>query len=452
MRSLFLFVLVLGLLSLMGCNGKGHGYNGGVPLPYVNKYLVDPVQEGECIRVTVKVPLDYTGYLTLNGDTETAVFVFLIEEEQVEGLPVTVEDVLLCGVNLDALNTLRLELRCNFEDTEFYSSPIGDTLVEEVDLFVEKLPDPPTPPSPVVVINELKITVTGVVCDVQISENGLLLATLIRDGFVVLDLVPGEHNVVIEDCNGIIEKVVIVVHEVVPDPCSLDLTNLPTGGTVVVRTTRLQDVIDSLHMGGKARLNVTTDYVSDNADSYWQITPRDGVGPVEGEAAALIVIELAGFAPGNKFGVYDPFDVNQRVLLFKGSQGATSSVSFMIAENGSVVVDGMDTGTVFSGQRFGFWLDSSMYIGGGLMFSDTSLNVDGKDHMLAYQGDNDVIINPPGDWPAEVFRNDEFILCFEDLNSSTTSKANCVVQPPQVDWDFEDMVILISGIRPRLCD
>lgn len=457
MRNYMLAALLT--LGLVGC-GRDHNTPVG---PYVNRFLTDATQEGSCVRVTMKTPFNYTGYLTVDGDDEATVLVYLNGDERVDGQLVSVEDVVICGLTLGESHLLRFEIRYAPLDTPTdppYAGPaFGESFEETLEVFLEEVP-PPDPNRPEITVDGVTITVTSVVCDVQVIHGAELLTTIVRDGSVTLNLEPGEYILDVQDCNGFIVQITVISRPEDEDPCTPNLNFLPTGGVDIVKTNRLQTVLDSLHLGGKARLDVTKDFVRDDLDSYWQVSPPDGFGPTEGEAAALIVIEMAGFAPGNVFGIYDPSDKDNRVPLFVGPDGSTAAVVLAVETNGHVVVYRGETvlreGN-FSGTRFGFYLDSSVYAPqGGLFFSDSSLNSRSQDHMVAFQGDNDVVINPPGDWPAEVFRSNEFVLCFEDLVDEVAQGliAGCVVTPRPLisDWDFEDMVILISGIRPKPCE
>jgi len=92
-------------------------------------------------------------------------------------------------------------------------------------------------------------------------------------------------------------------------------------------------------------------------DSFWTIKAA--------EAAATIVIELAGFANTNTFGVYDASDSANRVELFDGAAVTASRAVLSISANGSVWVDWVDTGIDFAANRFGYYLDSSTRGSGG---------------------------------------------------------------------------------------
>lgn len=213
-----------------------------------------------------------------------------------------------------------------------------------------------------------------------------------------------------------------------PNPCFPTLINLPTGGADIVQTNRLQGVLDDL-TGEENRIVAVTDFVTDDWDTFWEIDAD------EAEAVAVIVIEIAGFKNGNLFGIYDANDPHNRVQLFDGPDGASDSIVLEVMSNGSVLIDGGTAGAFTSG-RFGFYLDSTAFKRGGLFFSDSSLNPEGNDYMVAYQGDGQMSVDPPGEeFGEEVFQLNEFIIGFEDL-------------APIADRDYEDFVVLISGLFP----
>ena len=127
-------------------------------------------------------------------------------------------------------------------------------------------------------------------------------------------------------------------------------------------------------MGGPSSLDVTTDFIPDMNDSTWSITASGG-------SVATMIIELAGFANENAFGVYSG---GNYVELFSGPNIAGDQATLSIKLDGSVFVNDVDSGKDFGGNAFGYYLDSRANAGGGLFHSDTSLNADNYDHMYAY--------------------------------------------------------------------
>jgi len=185
----------------------------------------------------------------------------------------------------------------------------------------------------------------------------------------------------------------------------------------------LQDVLDNITVGGSSSVDVTTDYIPDINDSVWTITGS-------GSSVVTMIIELGDYAPHNTFGVYNGADY---VELFDGSASAGNPTVLSIAANGDVYVNFTPTGTSFSSTNFGFYLDSSYYGNGGLFHSDTALNDDGIDHMLAYQG-NDMDQVQIGFWAPGTWTDNEFILAFEDLYGGG-------------DMDYDDMVLMVESVQ-----
>ncbi|MCK4518255.1 DUF4114 domain-containing protein [Candidatus Babeliales bacterium] len=190
----------------------------------------------------------------------------------------------------------------------------------------------------------------------------------------------------------------------------------------------LQGVLDDitkLPNPGVSSINVKTDYLADSLDSYWSITATGG-------SVSTMIIELAAFKTGNIFGVYDDSDY---VPLFGGSSEAGAQVRLSMWADGSVLVNGADSGVDFAGNNFGFYLDSSVYEDGGVWHTDTTLNDDGADHVAVYQGtDTDTVQIDP--WVAGLWTGNEFVFAFEDLKDSES------------DWDYTDMVVMVESVIP----
>lgn len=216
-------------------------------------------------------------------------------------------------------------------------------------------------------------------------------------------------------------------------------------------TTTLQDVLDGITTApnpGVSSVNVQTDYLSDLMDTAWHIEATGG-------STSTMIVELAGFAAFNEFGVYDLADPTPtaaegtRVPIFLGSNipGQQAFLSIDAAGNVQVAsfVNPVQTG-VFSSSWFGYYLDSSIDGSGnpnptgGTFYSDSTMNTDNPapgpdiyDHFLAYRGTNtDSLTIPPfaeGPWS-----DSQYILAWEDLNG------------PVSDWDFTDMVLIVESV------
>jgi hypothetical protein len=193
----------------------------------------------------------------------------------------------------------------------------------------------------------------------------------------------------------------------------------------------LQGVLDSITTApnpGVSSIDVTTDMLDDGGDSIWSITGAGG-------SIATVIIELATLANTNLFGVYDAANPSSSVQIFDGAATDGSQAALSIKADGSVFVNFLDTGVDFAGNAFGYYLDSSADSTGGLWHSDTSLNSDNLDHMVAYQGQNIDTVQLPGLAPG-LWTNTEYVLAFEDLDASVT------------DADYTDFVVMVESVHP----
>ena len=206
----------------------------------------------------------------------------------------------------------------------------------------------------------------------------------------------------------------------------------------------LQSILDNITTApvpGDSSVDVTTDCLADANDSYWSIEGSGG-------SIATFIVEIAGQASTNTLGIYDATDSTNFVQLFSGADTAGSQVRVSILADGSVFVNGADSGNDFASiNLFGYYLgsasDSPTY------FSDTGLNPDGGDHMFAYAGKGDTIqISPyaPGVWP-----DDSYILAWEDLpvapsnGLSNSCSGDCITYG---DGDYNDLVLYVESVQP----
>ena len=193
----------------------------------------------------------------------------------------------------------------------------------------------------------------------------------------------------------------------------------------------LQGVLDGITTNpnpGDSGTDVVADAIEDSKDSYWNITDSGG-------SVSTVVIELAGFAGTNTFGVYDVFDPTKTVELFAGAQGAGDQALMSILADGSVRVNFVDSGVDFKENSFGFYLDSTAETNGGFWYSDTALNADDMDHMVAFRGTNTDTVQMPGYSPG-LWTDNGHILAFEDLTASVT------------DADYTDFVVMVESVVP----
>ena len=186
----------------------------------------------------------------------------------------------------------------------------------------------------------------------------------------------------------------------------------------------LQGVLDNITVdpADGSSIDVTTDALADSGDSYWNITGS-------GVSSAQIIIELAGFANQNTFGIYQG-DVY--VELFDGSAAAGDTVSVKIQTDGRVVINNTTQADdkYFTNPTFGYYLISPE----GTFYSDTSRNADDFDHMAAYQGNNSDVVQLPGTLEGEWMDN-EYILAWEDKLGGD-------------DRDYNDLVLMVESVNP----
>ena len=177
----------------------------------------------------------------------------------------------------------------------------------------------------------------------------------------------------------------------------------------------LQSVFDSTL--GNGALNAA-DCIAD--DRTWS---------VPAQLDATIVIELAGFASQNRFGVYSVDSPSERFTLFDGpdSAGADSTIRFTTTDGGyRVSVNGREEGKL-SGDRLGFFLATPT---GNVFYGDPALNGDRFDHLYAYGGTGGDFVGGP--LAGTSFATGMYLLAFEDLVAK------------KADRDYQDFVALVN--------
>ena len=202
--------------------------------------------------------------------------------------------------------------------------------------------------------------------------------------------------------------------------------SIAQAGVCGVSGTGLQGVFDDITVGGPSSIDVDTDCLVEGIDKHFSIEGSGG-------AISTIVIELAGFADDNKFGIYDATDSSKTVEFFDGSDTTGDQTVLSIKVDGSIYINLIDTGINFASNHLGFYLaregeDAVTW------YSDTTLNSDNFDHMKAYQGNGEDI--QIADFASGAFGANEYILAFEDMVGGG-------------DEDFTDFVAIIESLEPR---
>ncbi len=186
----------------------------------------------------------------------------------------------------------------------------------------------------------------------------------------------------------------------------------------------LQHALDYITAGGSSSINVHTDQYG--PDQTWQVAGNHG--------ATTILLELAGYANLNTFGIYDITDPSTQLQLFDGPSGSGDNTTVTFTPMGSnfKVTGGGHTAT-FATANFGFYLARPS--SGITWYSQFSRNSDShSDHMVAFQGTGDTINLPNGD--TTTLTADKYILAWEDLK---------IAGGPS-DQDFNDFVVLAENV------
>lgn len=189
----------------------------------------------------------------------------------------------------------------------------------------------------------------------------------------------------------------------------------------------VQNALNALH--GCATCTGSTDAMLDQSGA--SLFRLEAVGG----SFSNMIVETAGFAATNVFGIYDPYS-GAKLQLFNGaaSVGSLSILGAMAGAGNSVNFTNFLTGQTvnFKSKHFGFYLDSSAQGAGGFFYSQASRN-GGNDHMIAYQGNGtDEILVPPN--VASFWGSDSFVLAWEDLAGLG-------------DRNYTDMMVYVTNIR-----
>ncbi len=191
----------------------------------------------------------------------------------------------------------------------------------------------------------------------------------------------------------------------------------------------LQGIFDNMTQGGSSSVNVATDQVV--GDEYWMTGSTTN-------SVATMIIEIAGGAGGNSFGIYDSTDPTNKAEVFSGPDtgGAQQIINIDALGNVTIFNSGGTTATAsFGSTVFGFYMTASS---GATYYSDPTLNVGNADNMVAFQGTGDMV---------DIFLNDsvtaynpwlsnEYILAWEDTSYTSW------------DWDYNDMALMVESITP----
>lgn len=199
----------------------------------------------------------------------------------------------------------------------------------------------------------------------------------------------------------------------------------------------LQSVIESLYTSSSpvsAAPNVNTNQASESG--MFRIEASGG-------SYATLIIEIAGNSSTNTFGIYDVNNSANFLQLFAGSAttGYRSQLEIFLEPLGGynfIATTRTSSGALissesmnFSSTNFGYYLGLGS---GPTYYSQAGKNANGDDHMVAYQGDGDVItLNGIS---GVTWGSSSYILGWEDQPLATG------------DWDYNDFVVYVESITP----
>ncbi len=161
-----------------------------------------------------------------------------------------------------------------------------------------------------------------------------------------------------------------------------------------------------------------------------------------GSSIGSFMFEIAGFAPTNKFGIYN--QNGEKALLFDGynDSGDRTVVDFLGDGSVSVSTKGLlpdykgptvDREYANFGNVFGYYLERS---DGTTFYTENSRNQGSYQQAVVYQGNNQTQLKLAGKQPG-IFTDNEFIVAFEDLTRAGYT-----------DSDFNDLVVMVESVKP----
>lgn len=193
----------------------------------------------------------------------------------------------------------------------------------------------------------------------------------------------------------------------------------------------LQGIIDGVYAcdtcsGVPAAPNVNDDQASESG--LWVIE----AGSV---SSSTMLIEIAGYAGDNIFGIYDPYS-GETLQLFDGAAttDAFAALKTSLAVGGVKFTLNLNplTSAIFTSGVFGYYLTTP----DATYYSQASKNALGADQMVAFNGNGVDMIQITDTNEPSFFGEDSYILAWEDLPYGGSDK------------DFNDMVVYVTQIRP----
>lgn len=202
----------------------------------------------------------------------------------------------------------------------------------------------------------------------------------------------------------------------------------------------LQSIINGLYTAAGTSTSLAPNVNANQyqPDQVWQVE-------ASGTTVANFIIEIAGNANSNTFGVYSVSNPSTKVQLFSGpaTNGFRAALSLNDMGGGSVTYTNASQSIIgfqniangtLAGGMFGYYLGTGTQTPQtNFFYSQTSLNSGNSDQMVAYQGDGDKIKLPGA--PASAWGSSSFILAWEDTLYRNGDK------------DFNDLVVYVESVK-----
>lgn len=198
------------------------------------------------------------------------------------------------------------------------------------------------------------------------------------------------------------------------------------GFIALVALVAMPGMASALSISGTDLLTATDTY----SDTGLEAVYLTDTGVLPDDAQAYLLLELAGYAGSNTFGIYEFSDAGGVITLgdtlevFSGGDSPTFNVTLEFDLAGGTVENLNTSTTANIDDTFGFYLDGP----GGTFYTHNYLNVDGDDYALLF--------DTHGDLSGELFGSD-VVVAFEDLLKRDGS-----------DFDYNDMVVGVNDVAP----
>lgn len=158
------------------------------------------------------------------------------------------------------------------------------------------------------------------------------------------------------------------------------------------------------------------------AYSPWDVTDQESAalfnplvsGP--GSSSFTLILELAGYASQNRFGIYSGSDQSLKLEVFSGGNVQYDSAAVTFANNFVQRGDDVSTRILNFGTTFGFYINGP----GGIFYSEDDKNGNSPQAVILA-------------FPTLPY---EYIVAFEDILYKNSDK------------DFNDLVVVASQVKP----